>query len=278
MKKILLFAFLMVSFTLATTAQKMTADEVIKKHLDSIGKAEDRAKIQNIVVRGNALFSQGASEGVPAQGSVVLASEGNKLLMGMSFPIPIYPFEKITYDADKVRVGFVRPSVRTAFGEYVTRNEEIVKEGLLGGILSNSWALHTLATRKAKVSFDGKKKIEGKEVYALSYELKKGSNAQIRMFFDVNNFQHLRTEYRRTQSAQMGATPNLSASQVETRESLVEDFADFKAENGLSLPHTYKISLILESRKTLEHRYTFDFKEFYFNQKLEANSWNLDAN
>ncbi len=277
MKKLTILLFVSITFCFSAFAQKMKPEELITKHLESIGTTENRAKIQNIVMRGTSQFSQGANEGVPSQGSIVIASEGNKMLLGMSFPIPVYPFEKITYDADKVRVAFSRPSVRSAFGEYLTRSDEIVKEGLLGGTLSTNWALQDIATRKAKVSFDGKKKIDGKEVYVLSYEFKKGSNSQIKMYFDVSTFQHIRTEYRRTQSAQMGANPNLSASQLETRETLTEDFADFKAENGITLPHTYKITLLLEQRRTLEHKYTFNLNEFYFNQKLEANSWNLDA-
>jgi hypothetical protein len=272
MKKISVLLFIICITSVSLFAQKLKAEEIIAKHLDSIGKAEDLAKVTNMTFTGDVNFSQGSSnEGIPANGKFVLASEGSNVLLGMSFPVSSYPLEKVVYNGQTVNVAFTRPGVRSAFGEYLLSFGSVTREGLLGGVLSKNWALANLAFRNAKVSASGTKKIDGKEVYVLSYSPKKGSDVDdIRLYFDKETFRHIRTEYKKTISAQMGSNPNASASQLESFKNMTEDYSDFKTENGITLPRVYKTFVFIQlNRSSREYYYTTKINELYFNQKLE---------
>jgi len=271
MKSLFLLIAVVALASLSASAQKLSAEELVAKHLDSIGTTADRAKIKNIVAAGEVSFAQGLNDKNSALGKGVIASEGAQSALAMSFPIQLYPTEKIIFDGKRVNVAFVRPGVRSAFGEYLTSYENIVNGGLLGGTLTTTWAFYNDANKKAKMSVEGLKKIDGKEMYAVRYNPKGGSDVDIRLFFDKDTFRHVRTEYKRTISAQMGANPNLSASQTETTENLTEEFGDFKTENGLTLPRSYKIRLRIDRGKaTREYFYNFALSTFYYNQQLDA--------
>ena len=53
-----------------------------------------------------------------------------------------------------------------------------------------------MANKKAKLSLEGTKKIDGKENYVLSYSPKGGSDVDINLYFDKETFRHTRTEYK----------------------------------------------------------------------------------
>lgn len=279
MKKSVIALFAISMCAMAAGAQKMTPETIVAKNLDSIAAADVRAALKNITFAGDLAFAQGPTDNAPAGGRGVMASEGNKLLLAMTFPIPIYPVEKISNDGSKVKVGFTRPGVRSALGEFLYSCPEIIREGVLGGTLTRGWGLADYSTRGAKLSFDGTKKVDGRELYAVSYSPKKGANVKIRMYFETDTFRHVKTEYSRTMSAQMGATPELSSSQTENHETLTEEFSDFKTENGITLPRTYKFRMYVEKGKaTREYFYTFTIKDIYLNQTLDPNSFNIDGN
>ena len=98
MKKILLIALFIISLAFSATAQKITADEIIKKHLDSIGTEEDRAKIKNTAIMGTVKFTIPLRKDVQYVGTTAFAAEGAKRLFGITFDTtnnPDYMFERI---------------------------------------------------------------------------------------------------------------------------------------------------------------------------------------
>jgi hypothetical protein len=57
---------------------------------------------------------------------------------------------------------------------------------------------------------------------------------------------------------------------------MVEDFSDFKKEAGLMLPHSYKISLDLDTRGgTYSGSWDFVLNQFAFNQVFQPGSFNV---
>jgi hypothetical protein len=154
-----------------------------------------------------------------------------------------------------------------------------LKLGLLGGTLSSSWPLADLNVREVKLDGGGTKKVEGKECYVVEFRPKKGSELNIKLYFDTQTFQHVRTAYERVISARMGLDPNQSARIRETRHTMYEDFFDYRKESGLMLPHGYKIYLSVDGNTgTSEQEWVFTLNQFSFNQKIDPKSFNVEAN
>ena len=251
-------------------AQKMTAEEVIAKHLEAIGKSDDRVKMKNVTAVGEVAYSKLSQTSKPAVGRVVFAAEDKSSLLAMVFDSTVYTGEKIIFDGKSKLVDFATPGIRSQLGDYLFRYDTIITHGLLGGVLEKGWPLADLQAHGAKVDLDGTKKIDGKDNYVLSYLPKKGADIRIKLYFDKETFRHTRTEYFRTNAPGMGHDPNTSSQLVETHENLTEEFADFKTENGVTLPRTYKLRLYIErANQTYETQYVITFKEFFYNSKLD---------
>lgn len=265
---IVLFSlFLLAPFA---SGQKLTADEIIAKHLDSIASAEKRSTLKSLIAVGEVRVEFITQKNQPATGRLVIASEGNRLFVGMSLNASDYPQEKFIFDGDKASVAMVRSGTRSVLGNFIQANNVILSQGLLSGTLGSSWLLLKGGDRKGKISTAGTKKIDGREAYGLSLTPKGGSDLDITMYFDKETFRHIRTEYKRTSSASMGKTIDESARQSETRFKIVEDFSDFKESQGMTLPNKYKISYSVSGANgTTEVEWACNISEFAINQKLD---------
>lgn len=281
MKLLNLFAVFILSsavFNLSVFAQKIKAEEIIAKHLESIGTAEKRAAVKSQIAVGNGELVFIAPKNQSAQGRIVFASAGEKHFFGMSFNSADYPLEKLTFDGKKSKVAYSRGGQRSILGNFMLSNTLILEHGLLGGTLSNAWVLLSAAKNGVKISAEGTKKIDGKEVYVLSYSAKNSGDLDISMFFDKETFRHVRTEYKRISSAGIGRTINESARQSETRLKITENFGDFREESGLSLPHNYSLNYsITGANGTSELEWRFVLSEFAFNQTLEDKTFDAES-
>lgn len=267
-------------FCIAASAfgQKMKPEDVVAKHLDSIGTAEARAGVKTRMGVGEAVVTFVSQKNQSAQGRIVMASAGEKNFIGLSLNATDYPGEKFSYDGSKAKVATVIDGKRSFFGNFVDSNELILKESLMGGTLASSWALANLDTRKAKLSFDGTKKINGKEHYVLGYSPKGGGDLDISLYFDKDTFRHVRTEYKRTSSAPIGRNIDDSARQNESRIKVTEDYSDFKDVKGLTLPHSYKlVYLATGANGTLEVEWAYNLSEFALNRPLDDKTFDADA-
>lgn len=269
--------FLML-FSFSSFGQKLTAEEIIAKHLDSIGKPEMRSPSKSRVMVGDALVTYVSGRNRKLAGRIVLASVGAKNFLGMNLSSLDYPQEKFSFDGKKAKVAYVKDGERSILGKFVQANNQLLEESLFGGVLSTSWGLLNLAEKSAKISADGTKKINGREVYVLDYS-KKGTDIGIKLYFDKETFHHVRSEYKRISSGGIGVTPDQSTSINETRYKVTEDFSDFKDESGLMIPHTYSIFYSTTGQiGTTEIRWDFSMTQFAFNQKLDEKTFDAEAN
>ncbi len=269
---------LLAIFAVSAFAQKLKPEEVIAKHLESIGTAEVRASVKNQMAVGDVLVTFVSQKNQTAEGRIVMVSEGTKNFLGMNLNAADYPLEKFSYDGKNAKVAYVRTNIRSVLGNFVKSNDLLLEESLLGGTLSTSWALANTVGGKAKISFDGLKKIDGKEAYMLTYSPKGGGDVDIKLYFDKENFRHIRSEYKRTSSAAIGRTIDESARQSETRLKVTETFGDFKTETGLTLPHSYSLNYSTTGQNgTTEIEWKFALTQFMFNQSLDAKTFDADA-
>lgn len=214
-----------------------------------------------------------------------MVSQENKNLWGLTTNTNDYSTDKFSYNGKDVKTNYIRPGVRSVLSGFIYSYPELLKEGLLGGTLLSSWSLLNTDERKPKLSFDGTKNIDGKETYVLSYSPKGASDLTIKMYFDTNSYQHVRTQYSRIIAARQGSTVDSSAGESSDRFSVVEDFSDYKDLGGLNLPSSYKLSYSYSSNAALqasrnanrEIEWTFKVTNYSYNQPLDANTFDIDG-
>lgn len=256
----------------APDKEKMKPEEVVAKHLESLGTAEARQAVRNLVASGSVIFSIRSGGKGQTAGQSLVASQGEMNLLKMVFQSsPTYPHELFSYDGKTFGALHLRPGARSPLGEFLMSHDTIFKQGLIGGALTTSWSLLNLAGRNPKLDYEGTKKIGDRQAHELRYMPRKGSELKIKLFFDAETFRHVRTEYEHTLAAALGgriSTGGASTGKNEVRYKLVEDFSDFKQESGLMLPHNYKLSLNVQGPLIVLQDWVFDLTQFAFNQQL----------
>lgn len=229
--------------------------DIISKHLAAIGTAEARADVHGTSIRGECLLTVREGGTGQAQGITELASLGDMNQLTLTFEEGTGP-TWFKFDGSKTNVSQFRPGRRTSLEKFFADYQVIIKEGVFGGVLSESWALLKVESRNPKLEYGGTKEVKGKQLAVLKYVPRKGSELKILLFFEPDTFRHVRTEYSQTiyvTDQQRipgggGGLPNISGQRASnTRIQAVEEFADFKEEKGLSLPHTYSFDLEIQS-------------------------------
>ncbi len=263
---------------ISSAVQKMKPEEVVARHLDSIGSATARASVKTRIIAGTSQVIFRTPPPGQAVGRAVMASEGTKSLLGMSFPTPVYPREQLGFNGNSFVAAYVTPGVRSALGNFLMTHDLVFKQGLMGGTLSAAWPLLDLTNRHPQLEYAGIKKVDDRTVYELKYLPRGGSDLQISLFFDQDTFQHVRTEYERVIAAPTGNRDYANVQERETRYKMVEEFSEFKTEGGLTLPHTYKIMLTIDTQGgTFLADWVIKLTQFDFNQPIDPNSFSISA-
>lgn len=273
-----LFVFLFLFVSLQTAnSQELKVEEIIAKHLESIGKKEKLDAVKNKFVLGVSEF-ESKQPNRKTGGKMLIVSEGRNLFFLSSFNSKEYPFEKIGYFSDKIALPFVTAGARSPLGAFIAEHEALLSEGLFAGNVSTTWNLVNSQIKKGKIKSGGTKKIDGKKHYVLEYYPNDGGSAEftIKMFFDTEKFYHTRTEYFHMINPRQDTFGSLGR-QAGLKMSLTEDFGDFKQVDGVTLPHSYKIDYLTDSNSGVyEFIWTFKVSEYRFNQKLDPNFFKFD--
>src|SRR5437763_1622386 len=173
-----------------------SAADLVTHHLDSIGDAKTRAGIQSRAAAGTAHFHIMVGGGGSLDGKSQFVSEGGKLHFMMKFANNEYRGEHFIFDGNRIQVSTATAKLgRSELGGFLYSQDAVLREGFWGGILSTAWPLLDLDKRKAKLTFDGIKKIDGQDMYELRYQPKKNTDIEIRLYFDPATFHHVRTVY-----------------------------------------------------------------------------------
>jgi hypothetical protein len=249
MKKTFLLAAMILTLGLTGFAQgdkaaKMTAEEVIAKHVASIGTPEDLAAVKSRVMVGTGKVSSRLGFDGALSGAAQFASTGDMVIFAMIFNSTSYPYEKAAYDGKDQSVGYPN-GLKTFLASFLRAQNGVMKQGLFGGVLSSAWPLLDTKGNKAKVEYGGTTELNGKQAYKLKYSSGVG-DMKVTMYFDAANFHHIRTEYKYIVEAKQGATAIVSSSSKPDYFTLEEDFDNFKMAGKLTLPTTYQITVTRE--------------------------------
>jgi hypothetical protein len=247
-RAIIMVAFL-AAFAAASSAQdkKLKIEELIARHVESLGSPEARAAVHSRVASGTValVLRIGGAGNLP--GNAMMVSAGSRLRLGMKFPSIDYPAEDISFDGARAAIGLLPKGGRSQLSAFLKQQDAPLKEGLLGGTLSTAWPLLRLDQQQPKLEYRGLKKIEGRELHEVSYRPRKGSSdLKISLYFDPATFRHARTQYSFQIGASIG-TRESSNLNPENYYSLTEDFDDFAEVDGLMLPRKYRLQLSVQS-------------------------------
>ena len=128
--------FLSVSWEGSGFAKDQVAPEaVVAAHVKSIGSPEALAGLKTLALVGTTSvdFIQGMYGSM--NGTSMVVSQGNKLAIVLKFSDINYPGEYLAYNGEDVSVGYINPGQRSPLADFIYRNNGIMKEGLLGGVL-----------------------------------------------------------------------------------------------------------------------------------------------
>lgn len=264
-----LFAAAAVAGSTPASDDKITAEQILTKHLESIGTAEARAAITSRLELGTVTSTLLIGGSGQIKGNAVIASTGSKCLFGAVFTNQEYPHDKMAFNGKQLTIAELSPGNYSRLASFFKRYEMPFREGLFTGTLSSTWPLLNKADWNSTFKYAGTRKIDGHEVYVLKYQAKNDAGLKTSLYFDAETFRHVRTEYERHQTQQMPTQPGVTQQQGDAIVKMIEEFSDFKTEGGLTLPHRYKLQLSLESLKErFLQDWDFTLTKFVFNRPM----------
>lgn len=276
-KSFCLAAFIFAAVSVVV-AQDLKTEEIIARHIESLGKKERRADLSTLMAVGTSQF-EARSPAVKGGGKAIVVSNPTNLFFVISLNSREYPFEKVGYFEGKMSLPFINAGNRSLLGVFLNEHEKLLSDGLFGGSMSMRWALLNTAKTNPRIKSAGTKKIDGRKMYVLDY-LPAGlgsSDFTVRLFLDAETFNHVRSEYRREVVRGQG-TFGQANQQANAMITLTEDFGDHKAVDGLTLPHTYRVKFSSNSNSTNnENIWGISVGEYYFNQKLQPDFFTFDT-
>jgi hypothetical protein len=273
-----IFFFVIIGSSISLWAADITAEELIAKHLASIGTAEARKSVKSRVVQAPATYRILTGGTGAATGKFVFAAEGQKSDFLFKVSASGYMGEQFICDGNKTSVAGTYPDKRRSeFGDMVLTEDIILRENLFGGVLSPAWALLDVEARKAKLRSDGIKKIDGKELLAVEYRPKKTTDLEIFLYFDPQTYQHILTVYKFEPSNTLIGGESAMASRSARRYRVDERFGDFRTTDGLVLPHSYDVRFTLEGERGFAKFIEWEMKDLNIlnNQTVDPRSFQV---
>lgn len=248
-------------------SKKLTPEEVVARHLNSIAPSELLASIQSRAVYGTAAVRMPLGtvpQILPVPGNYAdpknffFVSSGNKTAMGMKLYNLDYQGEHFAFDGKAPIIGLRGTSNRSLLEEFINSHSGMVREGLLGGVLSTAWPLLKMQEGKLKLRYS-EAKIADNKFHRLTYMAQNRRHLdriEVSMFFEFETYRHVTTEYA-------FAVP---AANLARR--VIESFADFRTVDGLTLPVLYKIQVTIPYTS-----YDFEIRRVIHNGSIDAQFW-----
>lgn len=237
-----------VAISLTAYAADTKPEEIVAHHLAAIGTPEARAAIKSRAVQGKLTMHILVGGGGEITGTWGRVSEQRDSNFVMRFATAgDWRGEQFIFDGSRTSFATATSShTRSVFAQFVSSQDFIVKEGLLGGELSTAWALQNLDQLHAKVESIGRKKVDGRELIGIQYHSKASTDMQVKIYFDPQTYQHVMTIYTVEISPSMAREITESVYQNTNRYTIEERFSDFQAVDGLSLPTHYRLQYTQE--------------------------------
>ncbi|MBZ5664180.1 MAG: hypothetical protein LAO30_06205 [Acidobacteriia bacterium] len=254
--KVLGVVFAAVTLVSAKDA-KISAEELVAKHLQSIGSPENRAAAKSRMSQGKVVFSEIINRNLHVEGASSVVSQGHKFKCSFKFAVSQYPGEQLVFDGQKVMVGMIDATSRSNLGTFLYLHDELLHDGLFGGALSTGWLLLDAFQSGAKLKYEGMHKIDGRPLHDLRYltgKSRANEEMSIHLYFDPATYRHVMTVYTLTIRNSSGLA---SEGTDETQQTLEERFDDFRPVEGLTLPRHWVVRYTV-TPQSKEQEYQWD--------------------
>jgi hypothetical protein len=256
--------------------QALSAEELVAKHLAAVGSPEARAAVKSRVAQGNAVFKILVGGGGQILGTSGMVSEGRKQRFLMRFQ-QNYRGENFLSNGDKVSIGFSNSDQsRSGLASLMYAQDAPLREGLWGGVLSTGWPLLDVPGRQPRLTYDGLKKVDGRDLHRLTYQPRKGTDLKIQLFFEPDTFRHVMTTYLLEVGNNVGKTILDSATQKVDRTTLQERFDSFTTVDGVTLPTHWTIQYTREMPSGATSLFNWDIKEDNIQQNVTLDPKNFE--
>jgi hypothetical protein len=195
-----------------------------------------------------------------------------------TFDMRDYRLERIGIFSDKIDIPVVQENHRSPLGSFLLAYDKLLGGRLFGGSIFSTWALYSRDLDELKLEADGKKKVNNRDAWVIKVSPKGGlsGGSYIKLYFDAENFHHLRTVFHQketetgfydtgSRATNIGTTGNWGPGEMTNNGStLTEDFDDFKTDAaGISLPHKYSVLLYIDSRTgSAQFKWDFNITEY----------------
>lgn len=237
---------------------ELTPEELVSRHLDSIGPEEARQQIQSREYAGQGVWRMVLGGVGHMAGAVFFASSANTCDFSFgSEPNQAFTGERFLYDGKDADVKRSFQEQYSVLGQFMRRNRNILGEGLFGGTANLSWSLLDTEGRRPRLKYLGLREVEGRELHALDYRpRRRKGDISIELYFDPETYRHVRTEYHERFIGDIGPGRDPSLSRVpnspsdpaismleESQVIFIETFESFHPADGVMVPARWTLKL-----------------------------------
>src|SRR5260221_4805289 len=135
--------------------QKLAPDEIIAKHIASLGKSQIVANSRRIMAIGPSEFIIRSSQ-KRSDGKAVFASDGTNMAFFSTFGMSDYRMERIGIFGDKIDIPIVLQGHRSPLGSFLAAYDKLLDDRLFGGCMFSTWLFFGSESYAARLETEGK--------------------------------------------------------------------------------------------------------------------------
>ncbi|GAB4233546.1 MAG: hypothetical protein Kow00109_06320 [Acidobacteriota bacterium] len=277
---------MLIFFFLPVFAEKPAVEEILERHAGAVGSVEHWRATPSLKAEGICRLTLVVGGSGTLQGKASFASRGAATALRLDFGHGNYGGEAVVFDGrKKYDVAFATPGQRSMLGEFLFTYDEIVKDGLLGGVLSTAWPLLRDEKAGRRMKSEGLQETEGAEWWRVSYRPRRAPRElDVDLYFEPESFRLRKSEYEVRRSYGMGPFPGVpSSAQVgqparrDVRMKFEEVFDDYQDVQGLTLPRLWKIRCTNETNEgTLMWEWVIEFTRFELGGEIAPEEFRLE--
>lgn len=237
--------------------KKITARQLVSNHLKSLGTPDALSAIRTRSAVGTITYRFVSDSSGQASGQAQWASEKGKTGLVIKYNDGGYWGEHFVLDGKNIGIAETSPGHLSILGYALNTSygKSFISNGMLGGVLSLGWPLLDIKGSKAKIKYH-KKRIDGREFHELEYNKLGHPTYSVKMYFDLDTFRHVMTEYRLEGEGDWRGW----------RFVISEKFDNFKEVDGITIPFSYTLNYSGEKGTAT---FSFDISRFDHNLKID---------